>query len=1291
MSELKNIESINNANDTIQNKYDINRYKKDSSLIVPYTHLHLHTEYSLLDGAMRIKELAGKIKELGMDSVAMSDHGNMFGALEFYKAMKENGIKPIIGIEAYLHNKQDLDNKDRNVPRFHLCLFAKNEEGYKNLLYLSSQSFIHGMYKYPRINKKILREHCSGLVCTSACINGEIAWHLNLNPRMESKRLHKKKTMGASGYDAALESALEYKDMFGEDFYIEIMRHGIDDQLYIDNALIDISLKTGIKLIATNDAHYLKRDDADLQDAAKMIAMGKNIDDEKRLYQPLSEFYVKSGREMLDLFSDIPEAVFNTQEIADKCNLELDLKNDKNPPTPPSFTFAKEYAKAEGLDIESEEEYFVHKCKKGLAKKLKKIPPKEHQIYIDRLDYEMKIINQMKFPGYMLIVWDFINFAKENKIPVGPGRGSAAGSLVSYCLEITDIDPIKYDLLFERFLNPERVSMPDIDTDFCQLRRNEVIEYMREKYGKYNVAQVVTFGKMLARSAIRDIGRIYNMPLNDTNNFAKLIPTKPGITLQGYTDKKSGKYVEGAIDLEPKIKQLIESNPKARQVWDMALKVENLNRNTGKHAAALVVDSKQELWHKVPLYVYRKTNKKKLDDESEEYYSDSEELITQYSMKYLEEVDLVKFDFLGLRTLSVVKDTLDIIKDTDNITLDLSNVDVNDPKVYQTLRSGNTLGIFQLESNGMQEINRKLQPTDINDAIALLALFRPGPMESGMTDSFIERKHGREKITYMFDELEPILKSTYGIIVYQEQVMQIVQVIGGFSLGEADLIRRAMGKKDTKIMEKNKEKFANGAESKGFDRKKAEELFDLIEKFAGYGFNKSHSAAYGILTFQTSYLKTYFKHEFMAALLTSKSNKIESVAKYIDEVRAMGIEVLPPHVNISKTNFSVVIEKSNIKKIVFGLAAVKSAGKNALQNIIDNRLENGVYKDLADFIMRVDFNKLSKRAIEPLIKSGSLDNLGFSRASMLENVDYICEMGRNAQKAKAEMTNGLFGQDSFKISLKMKNLPELPHKILLENEFECLGIYISGHPLDEFKDEINSIKNVVKIKDLETLEDSSSVLIIGKIQKIEKRISKKSNRTYGVTKIIDFSGAQELILFENQQEILEEMDLSEPVGIVGKVSKNVVLDKEYGEEDSMNGLESAVSYKVDIKIFDIKSLQECKDVNIRVRRDKNYGKAEALQDIESSYENHVTPIDLVGQMSQKDSCLCIIFDSMIEKKDVEKIANLAKIHKGNSKFAIGFKNIESKSAYLMQSNFYVSHSLESELEKLFPAAKLKVI
>lgn len=1214
-----------------------------------YVHLHLHTEYSLLDGVNKLDALAKRVKELGMKAVAMSDHGNMFGAIEFYNTMRKEGIKPIIGIEAYIHNNESISYEDPNAPRFHMCLFAKNEEGYKNLMYLSSIGFIKGFYRTPRLNKKVLREHSGGLICTSACLQGEINWHLNLNPSMDPRRLQKKISQGAKGYEGAKEAALEYKDIFGDDFYIEIMRHGLGDQFYIEKNLLKLSLETGIKIIATNDAHYTRQEDYLMQDAAMMIAMGNTKSDSNRLKHICSEFYIKSPQEMLDIFSDIPEALENTVEIANKCNLIIDLKDDKNPPTPPNFKFVLEYAKNENLDYKDEKEYFIYRCKVGLEKKLKYIDKSFYQVYLDRLDHEIEVISSMNFCGYMLIVWDFINYAKKNGIPVGPGRGSAAGSLVAFCLEITDIDPIKYDLLFERFLNPARISMPDIDTDFCQKRRKEMFDYMKQRYGQYNVAQVITFGKMLARGVIRDVARVFEMPIRNADAFAKLIPEQIGIKLKS------------AYEIESRIEDLISSDNEARQIWDMALKLEGLNRNAGKHAAALVVDANKPLWEKIPLYVSSKAK---------------DVMITQYSMKYLEAVDLIKFDFLGLKTLTVIKDALDIIQNTNNIEIDLNMLDVTDERVYATLRSGNTLGIFQLESSGMQEINRKLAPSGIDDTIALLALFRPGPMQSGMTDDYIERKHGRSSITYPFKELEPVLKSTYGVIVYQEQVMQIAQIIGGFSLGEADLIRRAMGKKDAEIMNENREKFANGAEKNGFNKQKARDLFDLIAKFAEYGFNKSHSAAYGMLTFQTAYLKTYYEQEFMAAILTSESNKIESIAKYIDEVKNMGIKVIPPHVNFSLIDFSVV-KIENEKKIVFGLGAIKGAGSQALECIIKERKNNGNFKSLEDFISRVDFNKITKRILEPLIKSGCLDNLGYTRASMIANVDFLCDQGRLATKSKEENANGLFGDAPLTVRINIQNIKESEKKILLEYEYESVGMYLSGNPLDDYKEELKNIKNITKINELVDLNDGQTVLIVGIIEDVQRKTS-KSNRAYGQATIMDAYGKHQITLFENQLVLIEKLikeemgevegdkviikkKIDKPMGLKCRLEKEQIFNKNSEDEN-----ERVV--KTNLRILEILSLDECSKVKIRAKKYK---------DRDKNIDEDVVPLNITQDFGKKEGFFCILLEQANTSK-LSNIINIAKQNQGNNKLAFAFSSNEK--SYILEMELRVNNRFKELLQ-----------
>ncbi len=1085
-----------------------------------FTHLHLHTEYSLLDGANKIKLLAKKVKELGMNSVAITDHGNMFGAIEFYKTMKSEGIKPIIGLEAYLHNQEDLADKSTKQ-RYHLCLYAKNEIGYKNLMYLSSQSYIKGFYYYPRINKKLLKEHSEGLICSSACLQGEINWHLNLNNQRNVN-------FGAKGYEKAKEIALWYKEVFGDDFYLELMRHGIEDQHYIDEAVIKLSLETGIKIIATNDTHYLEKDLAEAHEVFMCIAMNKEFDDPNRLKHSVHEFYLKSPEEMARLYADIPEALENTQEIVDKCDLQLNLGN----PTPPNFKFVKEYAKAEGLDIETDEEYFEYKCKEGLKERLKLVPKEKHKEYEERLKYEIDIIKKMKFPGYMLIVWDFIREAKKLKIPVGPGRGSAAGSLVAYALKITDIDPMKYNLIFERFLNPERVSMPDIDIDFCQTRRGEIIDYVVNKYGRNNVAQVITFGKLLAKGVIRDVARVLGVPYSEADKMAKLIPDELGITL-----KK-------AYEKEPKIKELIETNPQAKRVWDFALILEGLNRNAGMHAAGVVI-SNEELWNKAPIY----------KPPGEDHF------VTQYSLKYLEDVDLIKFDFLGLKTLTVIDNALKLIEKRYGKKIDFNAVDINDPEVYKLIQSGETIGLFQIESSGMQALNERLKPTTFEDIIAVLALYRPGPMESGMLDDFIDRKHGRAPITYMFPELEPILKPTYGVIVYQEQVMQIVQTIGGFTLGEADLVRRAMGKKIKEEMDRLRGEFANGAEKKGFDRKKAEELFDLIVKFAGYGFNKSHSAAYAMITFQTTYLKAHYPQEFMAALLTSEQDNTDKIVKYIDEVKRLKIKLLPPDITKSHIEFTA-LEDNGEEAILFGLGAIKGVGEKAIESIIEAR-EEKPFSDLSDFVSRIDMQKVNKKVLESLIKSGAMDSFGYSRRALLEQIEKIVETGQEAARAKKMAQNSLFGEseEMLTIKLEIENLPEYDLKKILELEKESLGFYVSGHPLDSYRDEIEKI-NYTLSSELDELGDGSKALLIGKIEEIKTKISKKGNK-FGIVNLLDFHGNIELTVFEKMLNELEKRDLDKPLGFKVEISK----DEQFTRMRVLKivELEEAKKEKVEIK------------------------------------------------------------------------------------------------------------------------------
>jgi DNA polymerase-3 subunit alpha len=1079
------------------------------SQIPQFTHLHLHTEYSLLDGANKIKLLAKKVKELGMKSVAMTDHGNMFGTIDFYNTMRAEGIKPIIGMEAYIHNSADLDDKSTKQ-RFHLCLYAKNDIGYKNLMFLSSQAYMNGFYYYPRINKQLLRENSEGLVCSAACLQGEVNWHLNTQSERNVKN-------GAKGYERAKEVALEYKEIFGDDFYLEIMRHGISDQYFVDDLILKISQETGIKVVATNDTHYLQQKDANAHEAFMCIAMNKLYDDPNRLRHSVHEFYLKSPEQIAKLYADIPQAIENTQEIVDKCNLEIKLGN----PTPPNFKFTRQKAQEQGLTLpEPELEYslendkilFIHECWKGLEKRLEIVPPQKHEEYKERLRVEIEIINNMKFPGYMLIVWDFVIVAKNMGIPVGPGRGSAAGSLVAFSLEITDIDPIPYGLLFERFLNPERVSMPDIDMDFCQSRRGEIIDYVVQQYGRANVAQIITFGKLLAKGVIRDVARVLDMPYAKADAMAKLIPDELGINLKDSYEK------------EPKIKELCDSDPQAARVWEFALALEGLNRNAGTHAAGVVI-SNEPLWKKTPLFKP----------------SGLDTLATQYNGKYVEDVDLIKFDFLGLKTLTVIEQANQLIEKRHGKRIDFIRADVDDKGVYDLIQTGNTIGLFQIESDGMQDLNKRLKPSNFEDIIAVLALYRPGPMESGMLDDFIDRKHGRKEINYFYDEfdepLRPILEPTYGVIVYQEQVMQIVQTIGGFSLGGADLVRRAMGKKIKEEMDRLKGEFADGGVKKGYQRAHCEELFDLIVKFAGYGFNKSHSAAYALVTFYTSYLKKYYPSEFMAALLTLEKDNTDKVVKYVDEVKRLGLNLFPPDINKSDLVFSAA-QIDGKEVVMFGMGAIKGVGDVAINSILHARKE-GDFKDLSDFISRIDGSKVNKRVIESLAKAGAFDSFGYSRRSIIEQIELIGETVGKVALAKKMATGSLFGdsQELTTVEITLENMPEYTAKELLEFEKSSLGFYVSGHPLDEYKEQIDQISHTLSSQ-IDELGNGCEAIIVGKVESITEKTSKKGNK-FAIINIMDFHGNIELMLFEDRlKELRNDFDLDEPIAFKVRVTKD---------------------------------------------------------------------------------------------------------------------------------------------------------
>src|SRR5271166_423818 len=882
-----------------------------------FVHLHLHTDYSLLDGACDVEKLCQRVKDLGMPAVAMTDHGNIFGAVHFVNAAKHAGVKPIVGCELYICKKDDHRAAPEGDTYNHLLVLAENEEGYRNLVKITSEASLHGFYYKPRVSKKFLAEHSKGLIGLSGCLKGEVAERL-----MEGN------------YEAARTAAAFYGDLFGrENFFLEIQDQGLEKEHLIHPALFQLEKDLGLPMVATNDSHYLCEDDAHAQDVMLCIQTGKSIQDTNRMKFEGNQFFVKNGEEMLRVFKDSPQVLSRTLGIAERCSLRL----EKVPSPFPHFDVPAGF---------TPDSYFEHITREGFARRMEVLRRLSEQgrlkhslaDYEQRLSREIAIIQQMKFPGYFLIVWDFIRHARERGIPVGPGRGSAAGALVAYSLGITDIDPLQHELLFERFLNPERISMPDIDIDFCMNRRGEVIEYVTHKYGRENVAQIITFGTMAAKAAIKDVGRAMDMPYSDVDRIAKMVPTTLNIKL------------DVALKESVALQEAYQKDPQVRQLLDTARKLEGLVRNSGVHAAGVVI-SPRPLIELVPLH---KTK--------------NDEIVTAFDMVAIEKMGLLKMDFLGLTTLTILDDTLKLIAQK-GTNLKLEDIPLEDHETYEKVfYKGLTSGVFQFESSGMRDVLRRYQPNSIEDLTALNALYRPGPIQGGMIDDFIERKHGRKKIEYELPELKEILQETLGVIVYQEQVMQAANKLAGYSLGDADLLRRAMGKKKAEEMAAQRERFVQGATQRGFPPKKIEKIFDLMAQFAGYGFNKSHSAAYALLAYQTAYLKTRYPVEFMAALLTSVSGSTDDVVKYINECREMGIPVEPPDVNVSDAYFT-----PHGEAIRFGLAAVKNVGGNAIESIVAARKTAGKFTSIFQFCEKVDLHMLNKRVIESLIKSGAMD------------------------------------------------------------------------------------------------------------------------------------------------------------------------------------------------------------------------------------------------------------------------------------------------------------------------------
>ena len=1045
------------------------------SAVPPFVHLHCHTDYSLLDGACETKRLMQTVAEQGMPAVAMTDHGNMFGAVEFYNAAKERGINPIIGCEVYT---SPLGQKDRSNARSynHLVLLCENQDGYRNLIQLVSSGYLDGFYNKPRIDKDLLARHSKGIIALSACLKGDIAEHLMEDRYQEAKKL-----------------AYEYQDIFGKNnFFLELQNHGLDQDKKILPMLYRMGRETGIPLVATNDAHYLKREDARAHEIMLCIQTGKTVSDPSRMKWDSPDFYLKSRDEMMQIFGEVEEALDRTWDIAQRCKVKLEQVKDPFPrfdiPQPHSIDSYFEFVTREGFERRRARLEALQKTGQ-LRQPL--------EVYYERLDREIKMIQQMQFSGYFLVVWDFIHFSKTKGIPVGPGRGSAAGSLVSYALSVTDVDPLQYGLLFERFLNPERVSMPDIDIDFCTNRRGEVIQYVTEKYGRDFVAQIITFGTLGARAAIKDVGRVLDMSFGDVEKLTKLVPSQP-LNIK----------LKEAFAMEPGFEEAAKADPRVREVLDTAVRLEGMARNAGMHAAGVVISS-TPLKELVPLY---KTNR--------------DEVVTQYDMVGMEKLGLLKMDFLGLTTLTILHEAVRLIEVHQGVKLELEDLPLDDKKTYGIFSNGYTSGIFQFESPGMRDVLRRYQPERIEDLTALNALYRPGPIKGGVIDDFIDRKHGRKQVIYDVKEIQPILEETYGIMLYQEQVMQISQVLAGYSLGEADILRRAMGKKKKEEMDAQRERFLKGASDKGFSPKKAEKIFDLMAQFAEYGFNKSHSAAYALLAYLTAYLKAHYPIEFMSALLTSETGNTAKVVKYINECRDMEISVLPPDINQSALTFTPAGDA-----IRFGLGAIKNVGAAAVNNIVEVRVSGGPFTSLASFCERVDLTSVNRRMIESFIKAGAMDSLPGNRAQLFATIDGAMETGQRAMRDRMSGQSGLFGE-MLAEAPEEQPLPKLNDwtiKEKLTGEKEMLGFYVTGHPLDEFRDKVKE-RSTRSSSELEDLKRGDEVSICGVITGLQRRRN-KDGKPWASFQLEDWYGNADCMCFFTAYENLQA-DLQEDVAVL---------------------------------------------------------------------------------------------------------------------------------------------------------------
>ena len=1074
-----------------------------------FVHLHVHSEYSLLDGMSRIKDLPVRAKELGMKAIALTDHGVMYGAVDFYKECKKNDIKPIIGCEVYVAPHSRFDKEaGRDNGYNHLILLAKNKTGYQNLSKLVSLSFVEGFYYKPRIDLEILEKYSEGLICLSACLAGSLSRAI-IQDNMEK----------------AEEIALWHKRVFKDDYYIEIQHNGLRQQIMVNQKLIQLARKLDIPLVATNDAHYLKKEDSYFHEVLLCIQTGKRMSDEDRMRFETQEFYIKSPEEMADYFSEFPDAIENTVKIAEKCNYDFEFGVTKLP----NYDVPEEYA--------THLDYFKDLCYKGIKNRYGEKPAEE---VMSRLEYEISVIDKMGYVDYFLIVWDYINYAKSVGIPVGPGRGSGAGSIAAYAIGITDIDPLKYGLLFERFLNPERVSMPDFDVDFCYERRGEVIEYVERKYGKDHVSQIITFGTMAARMVIRDVGRVLDYPYSETDKLAKMIPMEVHIT------------IPKALEQNREFKELYESNPSVKQLIDIAIKLEGLPRQASTHACGIVI-TKDPVDTYVPLYV------------------NDGNISTQYTMNLLEELGLLKMDFLGLRTLTVISDTEKLVKQNRGIDVEYDK-EMNDPKVYKLWANGESIGIFQFESQGMTNFMKELKPDCLEDIIAGVSLYRPGPMDQ--IPRYIKGKQNPGHNEYTHPALEPILNVTYGCMVYQEQVMQIVRELAGYSLGRADLVRRAMGKKKLDVMAKEREYFINGQVDEngnvlvpgcvrnGIDKESANKIFDEMAEFAKYAFNKSHAAAYSVVSYRTAYLKTYYPEEFMAATLNSFLGNLDKVPIYIYECKRLNIGILKPDINKSFTKFTV-----QDKKIRFGLGSIKNVGISAIETVISERERNGEFESFTDFCERIQSGTVNRKCIECLIKAGCFDEMNQTRATLLASyeriLDTINNQGRNSMANQVTMFDLVQPEETVKYQYTV--LKELDERELLAQEKEMIGIYISGHPLEKIKEAIQRQTNInsIQIKDLNgenagNFKDGQNVKYAGTITSVKKKYTKRNTIMAFVT-VEDLYGSAEIVVFDSVFSRCDNILVEENIVIVeGRLSikededARIIVQniKEFSEENN---------------------------------------------------------------------------------------------------------------------------------------------